>query len=397
MTPAKSLYGRLLVWLSLPLIALGSLLFTQAWRDAQAAADRAFDRLLQAATLSIAEQVQWQDDRLWLDLPPTALQMLSGKRQERVFYTLVDGQGRYITGNARLPAHPGEDSPEADTLLYQNTRWRGMAVREGIRRTRLDGWRDRKRFAVRVAHTREGRTRLASDLWWSSLATILGMGLLSMAMLLLAVRAALAPLTRLRYAIRARHPRSLSPLALTLPRELAELREVINQLLARMRRVRANQERFIGDASHQLRTPLAGIAARAELALRQTSPGQWHDALVAIHASSERTGRLATQLLSLTRLENPEYEPAPERIDLNRYVRRALHEHWPAFRQAKIDLGADCAETPVMVDATPWQLEEALNNLLDNAGRYGADRVTLGAAPAPPRRRPGAAAPVGGR
>lgn len=385
MTPARSLYGRLLIWLSLPLLALGSLLLFQAWRDAQTAADRAFDRLLQAATLSIAEQVQWQDDQLWLDLPPTALQMLSGKAQERVFYTLVDDKGRYITGNARLPAHPdGHNRQGADTLLYRNEQWRGMAVREGIRRTRLEGWQNRKRFEVRVAHTREGRKRLATRLWWSSFAAILGMGVLSIALLLLAVRAALAPLTRLRHAIRARNPRSLAPVALTLPRELAELREVINQLLARMRRVRANQERFIGDASHQLRTPLAGISARAELALRQTSPEQWYNALATIHVTSKRTSRLATQLLSLTRLDNPEYSPAPVRVDLNTHIRQALLEHWPAFRQAEIDLGVDCADALVMVDATPWQLDEALNNLLDNARRYGASRVTLGSCREPP-------------
>lgn len=384
MTPAKSLYGRLLVWLSLPLIALGSLLFTQAWRDSRAAADHAFDRLLQAATLSIAEQVQWQDDELWLDLPPAALQMLSGRDQERVFYTLVDDSGRYITGNARLPAYAGSRSPEADTVVYQDVQWLGMTVREGIRPTRLEGWQNRERFTVRVAHTREGRQRLAGDLWWNSLAAILGMGLLSLALLLLAVRAALAPLTRLRHAIRSRHPRSLSPLTLILPGELAELRDVINQLLARMRRVRTNQERFIGDASHQLRTPLAGISARAELALRQDSPEQWHEALSTIQVTSERTGRLATQLLSLTRLDNPEYAPAPERLDLNVHARQALHEHWPAFHQAQVDLGLDSADQLVTVKATPWLLDEALNNLLDNARRYGADRVTVRTLSAPP-------------
>src|SRR5699024_9184977 len=109
-----------------------------------------------------------------------------------------------------------------------------------------------------------------------------------------------------RRAIRERDPRTLAPLELPLPRELAELRESLNELLARMRRVRANQERFIGDASHQLRTPLAGLSARAELALRHNEPDIWRAALRAMGETSTSAARLATQLLSLTRLNNPE-------------------------------------------------------------------------------------------
>ncbi|MYL24929.1 sensor histidine kinase [Halomonas alkaliantarctica] len=384
MSPANSLYGRLLLWLSLPLFAVGALLVIQAWFDARATADRAFDRVLDASSLAIAEQVQWQDGRLWLDLPPAALQMLSGEHQERVFYTVVDHTGHHVTGNAQLPAHPGANAASGDTLLHQDSRWRGMPVRLGVRRSRLEGWQTQEPFEVRVAHTKEGRNALAGELLRANLAGILGMGAFSIATLLMAVRGALAPLTRLRHAIRARNPRSLQPLSLSLPRELAELREVINQLLARMRRVRANQERFIGDASHQLRTPLAGITARAELALRQNTPEQWRTALTTIHATSERTARLAVQLLSLTRLDNPEYRPEHVEMDLNERVRDALRDAWHACHQAGIDLGAETQKASVVINGTPWQLDEALSNLIDNARRYGATRITLGTSTNPP-------------
>ncbi len=209
MNPAGSLYGRLLAWLTLPLLTLGALLLLQAWLEARATADRAYDRLLDAATLAIAEQVQWQDERLWLDLPPAALEMLAGDAQERVFYSLVDQQDRHITGNARLPQHPGASAASGDTLLYRDIEWRGMALRQGIRRTRLEDWRSGERFEVRVAHTREGRDALRLELLRSNLAGILAMGALAVATLLLAVRTALKPLTRLRHAIRARDPRTL--------------------------------------------------------------------------------------------------------------------------------------------------------------------------------------------
>lgn len=103
MRRGDSLSRRLLAWLLVPLLVLGSLMLLQAWFEARRTADRAFDRLLEAASLAIAEQVQWQDDRLWLDLPPAALEMLATDAEERVFYSLVDHRGRLITGNAELP------------------------------------------------------------------------------------------------------------------------------------------------------------------------------------------------------------------------------------------------------------------------------------------------------
>lgn len=384
MITRDSLYRRLLTWLLLPLLALGGLMLFQAWLDARQTADRAFDRLLEAATLAIAEQVQWQDDRLWLDLPPAALEMLATDAEERVFYAIYDNRGRFVTGNAELPGIGSDGADADDGLYYRDIQWRGLALREGVRRTRLEDWRQRERFDVRVAHTREGRERLASQLLRGNLAYILGMALLATATLVIAIRTALAPLTRLRRAIRARDPRTLSPLELPLPRELAELRETLNELLARMRRVRANQERFIGDASHQLRTPLAGLSARAELALRQDDPTQWRQALVAMQDTSARTSRLAIQLLSLTRLDNPEYRPELSPVALDDIARQAVKQHWSACHRDGIDLGVETPQTSVMVQGLDWQLEEALGNLIDNGRRYGAGHITVRVADAPP-------------
>ena len=379
-----SLYRRLLTWLLVPLLVLGGLMLLLAWSEARRTADRAFDRLLEASTLAIAEQVQWQEDQLWLDLPPAALEMLATDAQERVFYSLVGQAGHVVTGNAELPGDPRGDSASDDTRLYRDIEWRGLALRQGIRRSRLEDWQLRERFEVRVAHTREGRDALMRELLRSNLAYILAMAIMAIAVLLLAIRAALAPLTRLRRAIRARDPRTLEPLTLSLPRELAELRETLNDLLARMRRVHANQERFIGDASHQLRTPLAGLSARAELALRQDDPARWREALVAMQTTSARTARLAMQLLSLTRLDNPEYQPDLAPLDLNAIARQAVRDHWSHCQRSDIDLGVEASPGSLTIHGVDWQLAEALNNLIDNARRYGACCITVRTLATPP-------------
>ncbi|MFD2437940.1 sensor histidine kinase [Modicisalibacter luteus] len=381
MSAQDSLYRRLLVWLLLPLLGLGALMLFQAYLGARDTADRAFDRLLEASSLAIAEQVKWQDESLWLDLAPAALEMLATDAEERVFYALYNAQGEFITGNANLP---GLSASDEQSLYYDNVTWNGQHLRVGVREARLEDWSQRERFEVRVAHTREGRERLTQDLFQGSLVRVAIMALLAACTLVLTIRFALSPLTRLRRAIRERDPRTLAPLELDLPRELAELRETLNELLARMRRVRANQERFIGDASHQLRTPLAGLSARAELALRQENPSLWRDALKAMQATSASTARLAVQLLSMTRLNNPETSPELVPLDLNQVARTATLGALGACHRDGIDLGVEAPEEETLIHGVSWQLEECLVNLIDNARRYGARRITVRVLTEPP-------------
>lgn len=371
-----------MIWLLCPLALLVAIMLLQAWFASREAADRAFDRLLDAASLSIAEQVRWQQNRLWMDLPPSALEMLATDAQERVFYALYDSQGRYVTGNRSLPSLPASSDSQ---MSYGDVTSRGMALRLGVLRSRLEGWDRSDRFEVRVAQTREGRQRLANQLFLASFVNIVIITGLAMIVVLLSARFALEPLTRLRRAIRQRNPRTLAPLELALPRELAELREALNELLARMRRVRANQERFIGDASHQLRTPLAGLSARAELALRQTDPAVWQEALATMHGTATKTARLAGQLLSLTRLNNPEAAPARHSVDLSALAQRCVKEAFSRHHRRGVDLGVEVPSHAVMVSATDWQLEEALNNLIENASLYGASQITVQVTDAPPR------------
>lgn len=378
---SPSLYRRLLIWLLVPMLALGTLMLIQAYLASRDTADRAFDRLLESASLSIAEQVKRQQGQLWMDLPPAALKMLASNAEERVFYALYDAHDNFISGNAELP--PIDDGQ--GNMRFTNIQWHDMSLRLGVRHSQLEGWRDRQPFEVRVAHTREGREALTQTLFQGSMLRLIAMAMLAIGVVLLGVRMALMPLTQLRRAIRARDPRTLAPLDLTLPRELAELRETLNDLLARMRRVRANQERFIGDASHQLRTPLAGLSARAELALRQDDPRAWHDALGVMRGSADKTARLASQLLSLTRLNNPESMPEARDIDLCDIARQAVRDALTSCHRAGIDLGVETPSHAVIQHAVQWQLAEALANLIDNASRYGASRITVRVGEAPTR------------
>ncbi|RKQ96383.1 two-component system sensor histidine kinase TctE [Kushneria sinocarnis] len=377
-----SLYRRLLGLMALAMTLLGALLLLQANHSAHQGANRAYDRLLDAASRVLVEQVSWQAGQLRFDVPASALEMLAPGGDERVFYTLVDADGEPISGNVELPPLPADTSAslpgDRDDRFHATTvQWHGMILRLGARQARLAGWQRHDRFSIRVAHTMEARNALAGQLLQGSMLRLGGMALLMLALVTGAVGMALAPLRRLRQALRQRNPDDLSPIALPVPRELRELVGALNDLLARQRRLKAHQQRFIGDASHQLRTPLAGLSSRAELALRSREPEQWHSALVAMQRSATNAARLAGQLLSMSRLQSPDAPTEREAIELRALARASVRQALDRYPGSEIDLGVEACDAPVTVHGSRWQLEEALANLIDNAMHHARHRVTV--------------------
>jgi two-component system sensor histidine kinase TctE len=155
------------------------------------------------------------------------------------------------------------------------------------------------------------------------------------------------------------------------PREIQPLIYAMNDLLRRLSNTLAAQQRFVTDAAHQLRTPVAGIKTQTELALRMTDPAEQQKALQQLHTATENLSRLIHQLLALARSE-PDAQSAHtlERVDLNREMREATGEWVPRALQRNIDLGFEGTDAPVIVQGNAFLLREMLGNLLDNAIRY---------------------------
>ncbi|MGA7985198.1 MAG: ATP-binding protein, partial [Burkholderiales bacterium] len=191
----------------------------------------------------------------------------------------------------------------------------------------------------------------------------------------------LAPLVRLRHAVAERSHLDLSPLEPAgVPNEAQPLVAAVNDLMQRLDEVLKSQSRFIADAAHQLRTPVAGLKAHIELALREEDVEQMRRALAHIYTSVERLSRLVAQLLSLARNEPSaaqKIELAP--LDLGELALRATMDWVPEAYNKNIDLGYEGPETPVTVRGDAFRLTELMNNLLDNAIRYTpvGGRVTV--------------------
>jgi two-component system sensor histidine kinase TctE len=180
------------------------------------------------------------------------------------------------------------------------------------------------------------------------------------------------PLDRLRRQIETRSHRDLTPL--DEPRTPTEVRPLVhatNELMHRLQRALVSQQRFIADAAHQLRTPLAGLRTHAELALRERSIEGMRERVHSLMEATDRSAHLAHQLLSLA-LAEPEGSAAASmcEMDLAALARDVTSQSVPRALERGLDLGMDERDDDVRLEGNAVLLRELLANLVDNAIRY---------------------------
>jgi two-component system sensor histidine kinase TctE len=240
---------------------------------------------------------------------------------------------------------------------------------------------------VQVAETLRKRERLA----WEMVANVVLPELLLIAITALVVwfgvSRGLQPLQRLRRAVSDRSHLDLSPVDLQdVPGEVRPLVQEVNDLMGRLARTFDFQNRFVADAAHQLKTPVSGLKAQIELALRETDPQRVQHSISQLYISADRLSRLVAQLLSLARnepgaLQSLQLQP----LDLNAFALEVGMDWAPHAIKRGIDLGFEGAEAPLVIDADRDRLRELINNLIDNAIRYSqpGGRVTVRAQATP--------------
>lgn len=380
------LRSQLLRWLLIPLGALclvGALL---ARLTIQKAIDAAYDKSLSAAALTISDHLRIAGGRPEVDLPPAALEMLDTEDQDRVFYSVgyrtPERSYVFITGYDDLPRAP--DAPAGKTIFF-DAQYRGEAVRVAALYTALPA--EPPILAVtEVAETVGGRKALVKTILAQALAQQFFLLLLGGALVWMGVTVGLAPLRELSEEVARRTATDLQPLPLAHgPEEVSPLIAAVDQLMARVRAAIAMQQRFIADASHQLRTPLAVLRTQAESALREEDPAAVRQALAQLCDHSQATSHLASQILSLARAEPSAEGPGKEElIDLVAVAREACAALVPEALARKTDLGfAD--EGPAWIRGHALLVRELIGNLIDNALRYAPGAtVTVRVAHAPP-------------
>jgi two-component system sensor histidine kinase TctE len=316
-------------------------------------------------------------------MPEEARRLLFTDPEDRLYFEAAGADGRSIAGE-RIPAAPAGARPAAEAFYDGEVRAEAVRIIELRLGPEAGG---RPAALVRVAETKNKRNALAREILASVVLPQLLLIGIAGAVVWLGVVRGLRPLARLQRAVAARSHRDRSPLADEgVPGEVSPLLAAMNDLLARLDRALTLQGRFIADAAHQLKTPIAALRAQYEVALREADPARRREALHQLEPGLDRLSRLVSQLLSLARNE-PEAAPvlrlAP--LDLNALALEAATAWVPQALRKGIDLGFEGAAAPVAIRGDGARLRELLDNLLDNAVRYSRDggRVTVRVQAAP--------------
>jgi len=369
MARRRTLRRQLLVWLAAPLLALWLTSGVVDYDIANSFVNLAYDRALLESALDIGRQVKVNNDRISVDLPDIAVQMLETRESGRVYYLVTGPGNEYITGEVGLPAPP---DPVSGRINYYDDDYRGRPVRIVALQLPVESTRLRGMVMVQVAENRAARNEFARQILFGMVVPQALLIALAGVLLWHAVGRGLSPLRNLTKEIGNRSHRDLSALPEEeAPQEVQPLIHAMNMLLQRLSATLDAQRRFIADAAHQLRTPIAGLKTQTELALRQAPDGEAQITLRQLRTATEQSTRLVNQLLSLARAEPVSARTlATEPVDLLALVRDATTEWVPRALARNIDLGFDTLGEKVTVQGDPFQLREVLNNLLDNAIRY---------------------------
>lgn len=371
-----SLRAGLLLRLGVVLVLLLTLDAAASYFTALHYANLVYDRWLIDSTRSLAQAVRAEHGLIEFDLPRVALEIFQFDEVDKTYFKVSSESEGFIGGDAALP---DVAPPNIGGLRLTFANVHGKRVR--LVSTLIAPGRPEDPVMVSVAETLVKRSTLTREI-------LLGMAapqiaLLGIALLLgrIGVNHGLKPLTDLAEQIEARGQNNLSPVPQSgLPREARVLVARINELLERLSNALRAQKRFVADAAHQLRTPLAAVLLHAERAERATDVMSEREALGALHRSVERAARLSAQLLALARTD-PEAIAAIELkpVDLTALARQVGEEWVRRALEHDIDFGLVVPDHAVLVRGDERLLSEVLSNLIDNALRYGGSggHVTL--------------------
>jgi len=383
---ATQLRTQLLAWLLVPLAVLLGADALIGYAVALNFAERGYDRALVEIARDVALHLRAANGTVELDLPEEARRVLFSGQPGHIAFEVVAADGRRIAGEPIAAA--GAVKPRSGgEKLYD-----GALDGEQARIVELAAVTDgsgRPSAVVRVAETKEQRTALAREILLSVVLPQLLLVVFAGVVVWHGVLRGLAPLQRLQRALTERSYVDRSPVSAEgVPGEVRPLVLSINDLLARLDRALTLQSRFIADAAHQLKTPIAALRAQLDVALREPEPARLREAVEAAYPGLERLSRLASQLLSLARNE-PEAAGSVrlEPLDLDALGLEMATQWVPEALKRRIDLGFESAGSPVTVLGDASRLRELLGNLLDNAVRYtregGRITVRVRASPAP--------------
>lgn len=371
---AISLRRYLLLGILLPVGMLTTIDTVSLYKQALTAVNTAYDRTLLASAKSIGEELDVSgydaESELRVTVPYAALEAFEADNQSRLFYRVSSLNGEMVSGYAQLPFWRGTipaKPPYAALVDFYDDVYVGDAVRVAILLQPVTSSNGRGMAVIQVAETLELRQTLARkillDTLWRQALLLAVIALVAVVV----VQRATRPVRRLSAELRARPEGDLTPIAAPdAPRELLPLVDATNAVMGRLQHLLDNQKRFVSDAAHQLRTPLAVLKVQVQSALRGDMDA--HLALTEINQTVDRAALLANQMLALAKVEQLRAQADLRPVDMAVIVRAVALDLAPLI--ADRDLDFDIDTVPASVTAHEWMLGELCRNLLHNAVKH---------------------------
>lgn len=367
-----SMRARLLWGILLPVGLIVAINTVSLYRDTLRAVDTAYDRTLLASAKAIGELLgvdgSGEQARLVAAVPYAALEAFETDSRSRLYFRVLGFKGEMVSGYDDLPTWQGKlpDQGAYPALVdFYDDHYRGEPVRMAVLLQPVSGQTGMGLATIQVAETLALRRSLARQVLlhtlWRQAALLAIIAIVVWAV----VQRATRPVRELSAALRERDADDLSPLqAPGLPAELAPLIVATNDALARQARLLEHQKRFVRDASHQLRTPLAVLKVQVQSARQgDVEPQQ---ALAEIDTTVARATQLATQMLALARAEQMRQQrddmPVLDWADI---VRAMALDLAPLIAKQRLDFDIHTEAAPIA--SHEWALRELTRNLLHNA------------------------------
>ena len=365
-----SVKGYLLAWIIVPITIFIVIDSVALYRNTLDSANAAYDRMLVTTAYSIGDSLHIDNKRLQIPVSYAALEVHEAEYSTRMIYRINELDSSFLAGDRDLPPYTAKPNawPAAPALLeiyesqYGNASVRVAAVFQPLS---LAGSHDGT--IIQIAEPMENRTNVVRKILFG---TLIRQAMLLVTVLLvttIVVNRALRPLNSLKKLLDLRRDEDLSPLeSATAPKELQPVISALNLLMARLQRLLGLQKRFVSDASHQLRTPLAVLKAQVQSGLCGDAPAE--QVIREISVTVDRATNLANQLLSLAKVEQMRGKGEKEQCDLSTIAQDVAIDLSPLISEKNIDFSLDAC--PAWTLGHPWMIGEMIANLLNNAIRH---------------------------
>jgi two-component system, OmpR family, sensor histidine kinase TctE len=358
-----------------PVLVFSVINTTVLYRRALRAADTAYDRTLLATAKSIGDllEVNTEGDRPHLKstLLYSALEAFEADNRSRLYYRVTGFDGEIVSGFDGLPAWHGklpQKGPYAALVDFYDDRYLGTPVRVAVLLQPVTWATGQGMATIQVAETLELRETLARSLLLDTLWQQAALLLLIAGVVVFVVQRATSPVRELSLELRSRAEGDLAPLGdRAVWRELQPLVASTNHLMGRLNHLLDHQKRFVRDASHQLRTPLAVLKTQVQSA--QRGDVEPHQALAEIGETVERATTLANQMLALAKVEQVRQQADAPVLDWAEIVRGVALDLSALIVERQLDFDLDMQ--PAAVRGHEWALRELSRNLIHNAIKHG--------------------------